>query len=473
MRFLTHTLLILCLVAAVCPTLTAQGEQPISAGLFFPDGQDQLTKKARATVDSLLYTLRQREDYRIQIAAFGDKTKDSLADAALAQRRVAQIRAYLLGVGLTPDMILAAPYRPADAPKGGYRALLKSWAIVTPTYYDIGEAPADTIILDGGFRTRSAFRPGHRPLDSLYIAMRSPFQEFRFVPGRDTVFFGREGTAIFLGASALRPLKACAETYVTIRLREVLTIGDHLCNNLSTTAADRSLLRSGGAVYVEALCADKPLPLSVGEFCRILLPAERLLDAPRHAAASEPQPGKAIQWAEQVAQRGKPAPPAPSAVDGKRLLSALGADRLLPALEQKAKKIGQQPFAQAAWVQKAFLQRHALQIGTWGWHRVGEPLPVDTSKRLTLATDLNWDETTDCKLLLSGQRTVVPAVVGPDNHLHFFGLPAGKAQLVAFRYRYGQYFWAAQEVSIGTVSQVKIQWQPISADELRKKIWAL
>jgi hypothetical protein len=468
----TRTLVLLCFVILRF-SLNAQIEKPYSAGLFFYNGEVQLNKKARETVDSLLFSLRQSTGYRLQLSGYGDGAKDSVANAGLAKNRVAQIRAYLLGAGVLPDMIIEMPYRPAEAPKEGYRATLKVWQSVAPLYYDRSESAIDTVTIPSGRRLRSAYRAGRRPLDSLFRAIQPPVQEFCFFPGRDTLLFGRSGTAIFLPGQAVKAPPACKNACVTIRLQEVLTRGDHLASDLSTVQ-DNAVFESGGAVYVEALCGNQSLPLQTGGSFQIWLPTDRLARPVFQASATAAEPGKSLQWARPRAAdpKHKTAVAGPIGFSAKGLLARAKARLLLPVLEQHAQKIAQQPYPQSAWAAKAYLQRFRLEAHAWGWHRAGSPFTVDSSRHVTLELGLAYDEATDCKLLFPEHRLVVPAVISANNQLLFTDLPTGKATFVAMRFQHGQLFWDTQEVVLGTTRKLNVHWQPVSPETLRNLVFS-
>lgn len=468
-------LFLLCLLALPLG-LFAQPDDDWTAGLFFDTGKDVLTHRSKNTLDSLVKALDNKGSYQLQLSGLGDVKGDSIANIALANRRIEAVRAYLLKLGLTPQGIFEAPYIPSKARKNGYQLTIRAWFQLQAN--GPGAKDKEPGVLEDGNLPKSVFRPGRRPVDSLYYAMSPSMQEFCFLPGRDTFFVGRLGTVVFLKGNAVKAPSDCRKSCVTIRLQEVLTPGDMYLHNVSTMDVGGKILESGGMVYLDARCNGIPVKLLRDQTIRFLVPTDKLMPEVTPIASFQEALNAPLKWAppaKVASPKGKIQPDSLGArgVDLTKFLTQLNLQRLMPVLKKQADKVALEQGCAAQWASSAFHQRYVFEANAFGWHQVEHPLPLNAQTAVALATDLPWDEATDCKLILQKNRVMVPAKVR-NNKIVFEGLPANeRAVVIATRYKHGKHYLDIQNVLLGQEQTLRLNLKQVTLGELNARLLAL
>ncbi|BAV07267.1 OmpA family protein [Filimonas lacunae] len=113
-------------------------------------------------------------------------------------------------------------------------------------------------------------------MNELLAAMASPVQEFTVSRLKDTVIKCSNGTIIGMKANSLIPLPGSDSDKVVLKVKEDVTIGDMLLDNLSTTS-DGKILETSGMIYMEAFDSKgNRLELQRGKGLEIAMPADSL-----------------------------------------------------------------------------------------------------------------------------------------------------------------------------------------------------
>ena len=138
-----------------------------------------------------------------------------------------------------------------------------------PVLPSILAAPADS-------NSEIAFQnaePAFTSLQELYRQQEKPMQIFTFLPQKDTVFTGQEGTKIFIPANAFVSEKTGKPVngLVQLKLREYYSLADMLLANLATKSG-ADLLETGGMVQLEAFAGTEKLKIKEGNSITLSFP---------------------------------------------------------------------------------------------------------------------------------------------------------------------------------------------------------
>lgn len=107
----------------------------------------------------------------------------------------------------------------------------------------------------------------------VYKSFEKPFQNFTFLPQKDTVLIGIEGTTLKINANSFvtESTNQPVSGPIQIKLKEYYSIADMLLANLSTKAG-KEMLETGGMVYLEAFSDNERLKLKTANSIEIGFP---------------------------------------------------------------------------------------------------------------------------------------------------------------------------------------------------------
>lgn len=124
----------------------------------------------------------------------------------------------------------------------------------------------DTVKIDATFTDAVVTEDKGTTLAAFFAQLEKPLQEFVIDNKRDTMLYGKEGTALLIPANSFN-----TNGKVTISLKEYYSYEDIITNKLSTMS-DGSQLETGGMLYITASVNGQEVALSRKKSIRWFLP---------------------------------------------------------------------------------------------------------------------------------------------------------------------------------------------------------
>ena len=265
-------LVLLCLFTPL--SIQAQLNGILEKSIYFETDKSNLTTESQSVLAALNDSLRTFQTYKIRIQGNTDADGSDGYNQRLSASRVDVVRSYLVAHGV-PTAIFTEE---------------KAFGESKPI--------ADNATEDGKQRNRRVdiqvqfARVLPEPIVNLFDKLESPLQVHQIRARQDTVLIGEKGTIVQIPADAFDLPEG---TFVTLRLRESMTMSDFLMDNLSTVSGDK-ILFSGGMLYLDASANGKQVELNPKSALTIAIPTAKVLPEMQYFTGARDPHNKQINW---------------------------------------------------------------------------------------------------------------------------------------------------------------------------------
>ena len=90
------------------------GKSIVLPGVTFATGKAELNENAKIILSTVLESLRDNPEIRVEIRGYTDNTGSAAVNLNLSQRRAEAVRDYLVGMGITFERLRAIGYGEAN-----------------------------------------------------------------------------------------------------------------------------------------------------------------------------------------------------------------------------------------------------------------------------------------------------------------------------------------------------------------------
>jgi hypothetical protein len=235
-----------------------------SETLLYPTAHSDLTVGHTKSLDMILDSIGDAENYSITIVGHTDDVGSESFNQKLSQRRAQAVEQYLLDHGAKSDFITTSykgegqPIKPNTDDHG--RMVNRRVEVTTHI----------TLHLE-----KAIIKHEEKPVESiqkLFAKTQQTPQEFCIYANKDTVIKGAQGTVIYIKAGTFMDETNTTDC-VTLRLKEFFSKSDMLLENLTTTSNGHPL-ESAGMIYIEAVKDGKNYNVRPGKDLIISTPSD-------------------------------------------------------------------------------------------------------------------------------------------------------------------------------------------------------
>lgn len=232
-----------------------------SETLLYPTAHSDLTVGHTKSLDMILDSIGDAENYSITIVGHTDDVGRESFNQKLSQKRAHAVEQYLLDHGAKSDFITTS-YKGESQP-------------VKPNTDDHGRMVNRRVEITTHI-TLHLQDPEEKPIESiqkLYEKTKAEAQEFCIYAYKDTVIKGEQGTVIYIKAGTFMDETNTTDC-VTLRLKEFFTKSDMILENLTTTSNGHPL-ESAGMIYIDAEKDGKKYNVRPGKDLLIATPTDK------------------------------------------------------------------------------------------------------------------------------------------------------------------------------------------------------
>lgn len=253
----------------------ATGQQKFTDYLFYEVDDYQLSSDHTRTLDSLIQRYFAYQDYRLEIIGHADTKGSKEYNKEIAGRRAQEVKRYLQ-LGGIPNHKISIHSEGDDSPLDEAKLAAINGTdrrVEVVSYAEVFNHISDV-------------------LDILGPQM----QTYTFDNAEDQLLTMQDGTEIFIPAHSLTYAdgSGAVSSLVTLEVKEAFDVVDFLAEDLNTMT-DKSLLQTGGMIYINAHSEGNQLGIVPGKLINIKYPQKRVDDGMMQYTAIESQ-GQ-VSWA--------------------------------------------------------------------------------------------------------------------------------------------------------------------------------
>lgn len=226
-----------------CSALVSWAQTPLKTAFFYDSGKWEVEENMETKLQRIQDLLPTLANYEIELVGYTDSDGSLNYNDKLSQKRVEAVKDWLSEKGVDPGKIKISAFGETKPISSNEHERGKSRnrrvdVVLTPYY----------------------------SMEDLYSSLELKEQVFEIKNGEESLIKGERGTLVYVPADAFD-----CEGTVRIRLKEILTAGDMLRENIPTTSRGE-LLQSGGTLDLDSDCNGKEVALREGKELTIMVP---------------------------------------------------------------------------------------------------------------------------------------------------------------------------------------------------------